>query len=40
MMFPGITQAKDYMPNNHSSTDAVDPEIFACSGGHGMHPPR
>jgi hypothetical protein len=39
-MFSGITQAKDYMPNNHSSADVVGPEIFACSGGHGTHPTR
>jgi hypothetical protein len=39
-MFPDITQAKDYMPNNYGSTDVVDPEIFACSGGHGTHQTR
>ncbi|NPT54665.1 hypothetical protein GNZ13_08595 [Paraburkholderia sp. 5N] len=25
------------MPNNHSNTDVVGPEILACSGGHGTH---
>jgi hypothetical protein len=39
-MFPGITQAKDYMPNSHSSTDVVGPEKFSCSGGDGVHPAR
>ena len=34
-MLPGITQAKAYMPNNHSDTDVVGPEILACFGGHG-----
>ena len=33
-MFPGITQAKAYIPNNHSNTDVAGPEILACSGGH------
>ena len=39
-MFPGITQAKGYTPNNHSGADVVGPEIFAWSDGHGMHPTR
>ena len=34
-MFPGITQAKAYVPNNRSNTDVVGPEILACSGGNG-----
>ena len=25
------------MPNNHSNTDVVGPEILACSGGHSTH---
>lgn len=40
MMFPGITRAKNYLPNNHGSTGVVGPEFFACSGGHGTHPTR
>jgi len=28
------------MQNNHSGTDVAGPEIFACSGGHGVHPTR
>jgi mono/diheme cytochrome c family protein len=34
---PGITQSKDYLPNNRSNTDVVGPEILACSRGHGTH---
>jgi hypothetical protein len=33
-VFPGITQAKAYVPNNHSNTEVVGPEILACSGGY------
>jgi len=36
-VFPGITQAKDYMPSNHSNTDVVGSEILSRSGCNSTH---